>query len=252
MRRRNPQLEMVYRAPDRVRRLEFDSAIRFSYAEPLRDRIRFLTGNRWFTSEDARASNPRFPIFIPDRMAETLGITAPMVDAQPVMVTINGGAFWVTGIFASDSLRDLRDLDGGNLLPFDIEQMDVLVKDRLRGLSLARPEDPRIPAHRVILTPSRSMNISILFKSTRRASIAVAMPETSYEEARSVIFSYMEQTGSPLYLRYRWGILSRPPDQGSLAGWAGRSAHAPGHCHTHGDEYDQGICLRAPRRDCSL
>ena len=92
MRRRNPQLEMVYRSPDRVRRLEFDSAIRFSHAEPLRDRIRFLTGNRWFTAEDARASNPRFPIFIPDRMAETLGITVPMVDAQPVMVTINGGA----------------------------------------------------------------------------------------------------------------------------------------------------------------
>ena len=198
--RRNPELEMTYMKEGRERRISFDSIMQFTHAEPLREQIRFLSRPAWFTREDESRSEGAYPVIIPDRMAEQLGISPREVDNGGVTVNIGGRQRSVLAIFDPASLRNLRDLDGHDLLPFDIERMEVLVKSA-RGDStiVAALDDPRISPHRIVLAPIRPLRVGVANAETRTASIAITMPGISYRDAREEIQSFLEQKGEAMY-----------------------------------------------------
>ena len=80
---------------------------------------------------------------MPDKLAERLGITPQAVDAGETYVEVNGSRFHVAGIFEADSLAALRDLDGRDVLPFDMER--VANVDETKDNQFLVPEDsPRV------------------------------------------------------------------------------------------------------------
>ena len=198
--RRNPELELTYEKDGRERRASFDSIMQFTHAEPLRGRIRFLSRPAWFTKEDESRTDGVLPVIIPERMAQQLGISEIAVNEGGVTVNIGGRRRSVLAIFEAESLRGLRDLDGHDLLPFDIERMEVLVRST-RGEStiLAAADDPRLSPERIVLAPMRPLRVGVANSETRTASVAIAMPGLSYSEAREEIESLLEQKGEAMY-----------------------------------------------------
>ena len=178
--------------------VEFDSILEFDHREPLAGQIRMLTSKPWFTVGDQTGSGGRIPVFLPDRMAERLGILADDVESGEVLVTINSVRFRVAGIFEAESLDNLRDLDGEDLMPFDVEAMGTIVTRGAEGV-IAQDDDPRIRAERVVIAPVRDLGISIATSMRIIRSLAVVMPDAGYREASEVIDGYMIQTAQPLY-----------------------------------------------------
>jgi len=206
--RYNPSLEIVFHPPQNPnvpgeqqtaasRRLEFNSIIQLSHAEPLRNEIRFLTRPNWFTREQTEKTEGLAPVMIPDKMAEKLGISPEMVDSDEPVVTINGRDFAVQGIFDSQAFQNLNDLDGENLLPFDVVSMEQLILES--GTILASPDDPRIAADQVILAPMKDLHMSAENSSERDLSVAIAMPDVTYKQALEEIEFYMEQSAEPVF-----------------------------------------------------
>ncbi len=212
--RLNPQLKMNYEVKGRIRRADFDSIMQFTHREPLRYQIRFLTKNSWFTRDDEFGDSELLPIFIPDGMASILGISEVTIDnGDEVVVDIGGRRCRVSGIFDVLSLANLRALDGRDLLPFDIQSMETIVRtSRLSPEIGAGEEDPRISTQRIVLAPDRELYLEVANVENRTASIAVAIPQLLYREAREEITSFLEQREQGLY----YGI-------GDVAYWGRRT-----------------------------
>jgi hypothetical protein len=196
----NPEFQIVYEEPGSpTRSVGFLSMLQFWPNEPLRGGIEFLTPPVWFTREDMEAVGTPAPVLLPDGMAAALGITPDMVARAPVPVRINGADFRVTGIFRASSLETLKDLDGLDLRPFDIEQLaDITLTGGRSPAILVAENSPRISANSIVITPLRSFG-SVHRGSVLFSSVAVHMPDAPYKQAFAEIEAYMEQTGQPLY-----------------------------------------------------
>lgn len=200
--RTNPQLEAVYTRGSTVRRYMLHSALLFSHAEPLQHQLTFLTRTNWFSEAQERAYESICPVMIPDVMADQLGISPERVDRGGITIAIDNRMYAVQGIFSAASLNALRDLDGRDLLPFDLEKMVTVTapKDASLAASIAAKEDdPRIPAEQVVIAPQRPVFESAPHAHARVVSLAVSMPRAGYKEARDEITRFMQQTGQSVY-----------------------------------------------------
>ncbi len=183
---------------ENARAVELSSGLLLSHAEPLQNKIELLTNNGWFTKEQYENNDPNtiFPIMISDKTAEVLGILPERVDSEEVVVQLNSKKFIVHGIFKSSSLEHLLDLDGDNLLPFDITAM---VSPKIyNGHVLAEKEDIRVPASALFIGLNGKFNANI-HGSTRIVSVAVDMTNTDFKSAKEDIDNYLEQSGKATY-----------------------------------------------------
>ena len=217
-RRYNPSLSAGYQRADGLRRVGFSSILKLTPEEPLRAGIRMLAGKGWFLPEHSRDDGTPCPVLLPDKLAERLGIAPEQVQQGDVSVTINGVPFRVWGIFAADSLDNLKDLNGLDLLPFDIERVSTLGETALKGVTVS-VDEPRIPAERIIIAPTRDLKLAIPNADELIASVAVDMGKVNFREAKQEIEAQLEKTAQPAFyglggVAYR-GLRTR---QLSLAG----------------------------------
>jgi len=196
----NPALEILFEPPDGPpKRVEFLSIVKLAAREPLRGGIRFLTKPNWFTPEQDRASEDICPVMIPSAMAQRLGISIERVEKGDCEVRINGCRFRVQGIFDAESFGNIRDLDGYDLLPFDIKAIRTVVTVTSFDV-LAQDTDPRIGPENIVLAPvGRDLQIQTKYGLLRRASMAIAMPNASYKEAKATIDSYLERKAQSVF-----------------------------------------------------
>ncbi len=215
--RYNPQIEAVYEPTNGpARRAEVASIMQFSPHEPLRDRIASVAGEAWFQEQTPGSEEPA-PVLVPEALLAALGLTAADVAEGPVTVRLNGTPVRITGVFEAAALRALRDLDGRDLLPFDISAMRTV---RLEGDSvLAAEDDPRLDADAIVLARTDSNFPGVGYAKNRLVSVAVDLGPLGYRAARDVVDRYLEQSGQPAY----YGIdevayLGRRARERSLAG----------------------------------
>lgn len=183
-------------APGRV---EIDSILTFMPEEPLRDQIKLLTNTGWFTPEMADRTDTDPPVMLPEKIATELGVTIEQVNsagAAGVSVQINGKQVSVVGIFDPQTLAQLRDIDGRDLLPFNIEAARAV---EVQTVSLVADDTPRLPAERIILScraflPPKTYPIAA---QPRLTSVAIGMPGLPYRQVKEQVEKYLEQTGQP-------------------------------------------------------
>lgn len=194
---RNPEVEAVYEPAGGVPlRKPVTSVLEFGPEEPLRDRIRLVAGEGWFTTNMVKAEVEVPPVLVADRLAESLGIRAEDVTERRAVIKVNGKQVRVHGIFDSASLAALRDVDGRDLLPFDLEAMRTV--EIVGGQALAEDADPRLRADGMIIVPAH-IGIGGGSAFFRLVSVAVCMPTLSYKQAREEIERYLEQSGNVTY-----------------------------------------------------
>jgi len=199
--RNNPKVEVAYERPGAAPRgLRLSSIIRFSAFEPLQKNIRLLTARGWFTEAQELAEEGLIPIMLPDAAARKLGITPKMVDGEePVVVTLNERRVLVHGIFEAASLRELRDQDGRDLLPFDIVALRQINRGDANHV-IADDLDPRIDPEKIILGPLGRWDIPVADGTQIIHSAAVVLPDDlGYKKTRALIDQYLEQTGRSTY-----------------------------------------------------
>lgn len=194
----NPTLVAAYERPDGRWRVSFASILKLMPDEPLRGGIQILTQRGWFLPEHVKDDGAPVPVLIPDKLAERLGIRPELVDSSEVSISINETPFRVWGIFSSDSLDGLRDLDGSDILPFDIERVSSLT-DTKSGYTVDS-DSPRLSAARVLIAPLRDLKTGSIANSREViASVAVDMSRERYRAAKTEIQSHLEKTALPAY-----------------------------------------------------
>ncbi len=202
--RYNPQIEVVYEptnAPSR--RASATTILQFTANEPLRDRISVVAGEKWFPAkEDATDSIPG--VLFPEEILMDLGIPVADVAEHPVSVRVGGDTVRVIGVYDSRSLDDLRDLDGRDLLPFDVVGMRTLRKEG--DDVLAADDDPRLPSSGAIIAPIYKTFTGISNARTRLISVAIDLGANrrsgaamGYKATRDIIDRYLEQSGQTAY-----------------------------------------------------
>jgi hypothetical protein len=197
----NPSLSAAFESPSGTRTSPFGSILKLMPEEPLRKRIRLLTKRGWFLPEHTSDDGKPCPVLLPDRLAERLGVTVEAVDTREVELTINGKAFRIWGIFESASLDALRDLDGRDILPFDIERVTAASESIVGNVTIttARADDPRIGAERIVITPVRNLGFFIANSKELVPSVAVNLGGVSHRVARAAIDEHLERTALPAY-----------------------------------------------------
>ena len=194
---RNPEVEAAYEPEGGVPlRKPVESVLEFGPDEPLRDRIHLLTTNGWFRQDALKREVELPPVLVADKLAEELGLRPADVDGHVVCIKVNGKQVRVHGIFDSASLAALRDLDGRDLLPFDLEAMRTV--EIVNRQALAEDTDPRLRADAMIIVPWH-IGLNSGGAQFRLTSVAVCMPGVAYREAREEIEQYLEQSGNATY-----------------------------------------------------
>jgi hypothetical protein len=191
-----PELRLVSRDGSTVREAVAKSVLQFTDEEPLAPELGIR--GRWFTEGDVLNLGENPPVIISRTMAESLGLPVEDVESgEEVSVEINGETFPVCGVFEGRVLDNLLDLDGENLLPFDIKALRDLV--RLDYRIIASEDDPRLPGDSVIIAP-RNLGVQIPNADVRVVSVAVVFPEDlPPRDGREEIRQYMEQSGRLTY-----------------------------------------------------
>jgi hypothetical protein len=203
---RDPKIEIVYGEGNAARKVPATSIVQLSANEPLRNQIRLLTPGKWFTPDQEVDGTP-LPALIPDTMARQLGITAEQLMEGPTTATVNGLSVCVQGIFDSASFASVRDTDGTNLLPYDLEAMSNPIIDSVTRDVLISDRDPRVQPGKLILLPSReSIPMAIKYAQTAPGgalficvSVAVDLTGTRYKEEREVIDKFLEQKAERIF-----------------------------------------------------
>ena len=196
--RYNPELRMVFNEEGLgARTLQLDSILQLSENEPLRNELEFLTEPVWFDEMDSSARP--VPILMPSALSDQLGISPEQVESGDVEVLINGQPCLVIGIFETESLVTMQDLNGLDLRPFDIEGIPEATEGREIGSLLIPDDSPRIEPQNMIISPITSAFGRVPHGNLVWSSVAITMPEVSYKEAREVIDNLMERTGEPMY-----------------------------------------------------
>ena len=187
-----PEIRLVCRDGQSAREARPLSVLTLSFDEPLASRL--SVQGRWFTREDASRPGRAVPVLLSRAMADKLKLDRAAIAAgREPQVEINGDFFPVCGVFEGKALDGLMDLDGRNLLPFDIKALRDL--NRLGDNILASDDDPRIAGDDVILAP-RDLGLQTPGGLSRVISVAIVLPPTlSPPEARAEIEQFMEQSG---------------------------------------------------------
>ena len=133
-----------------------------------------------------------------------LGIPVAELDEHPVTVRVGGDTVRVIGAFTSESLHSLRDLDGRDLLPFDVVGMRTLRKEA--DDVLAADDDPRLDAAGAIIAPVYKTFTGLSNSRTRLVSVAIDLGRNrrtgaalGYKTTRDIIDRYLEQSGQTAY-----------------------------------------------------
>ncbi|MCE9614249.1 MAG: M28 family peptidase [Lentisphaerae bacterium] len=202
------------------RRTVLNSAIDMEWQEPAFSGIDacLLTHRGWFPrpaetqAEIAQAARrgargQRY-VILPEPAARELGLSAELVDATNVAVTIRGVTFDVLGIFDPSALARIQGLDGRSLLPFDLNSVQQLGQ---RDGRLVVPEDVgRLAPSQVMIVnempPPKNEEIatvycSILFPAAPyqlRADVP-PQPAVDYTRQRRLVTDYLERLGQPAY-----------------------------------------------------
>ncbi len=193
-----PKIRVVRRLGDSAREARPLSVLTLAPGEPLAPRLSIR--GRWFTETDVDTPGRAAPVLLPRVMADTLGLNLADVEAGNLPeVEINGVQFPVCGVFEGKVLDGLMDLDGRNLLPFDIKALRDI--NRLDSWTvLATEDDPRIAGDDVILSPNGLEGAGVSGGQNRILSVAVAFsPSLSPRAARAEIDQFMEQSGRQTY-----------------------------------------------------
>lgn len=175
-----------------------NSLMVLSASEPLAPRLRLLTRTGWFPDPQTL---PAKPLIVSAPVARQLGLTVESVEQAPQPVTMNGRVFVVWGIFEPSALAELRDLDGRDLLPFDVTAMTTLrpsAPGRFWEI-IADDDAPRIDPARVAIARDDLGDFHVPYGFLRMVSVAVDMSRAAHAEAREQIQQYLEQTGRATY-----------------------------------------------------
>ncbi|MDW8343060.1 MAG: ABC transporter permease [Verrucomicrobiae bacterium] len=195
----NPALTMQHTTSEgETRKVSFKSLILLNALEPLGARLPLLTKTGWLPKVSELTDTP---VLISAPMARQLGITVARVEQQPQPVTINGRPFVVWGIFEPADLASLTDLDGRNLLPFDVTAMTELrptAPGRFWEI-IADENAPLIDPALVAITRDDLVGFHVPYGFLRMVSVAVDMGSAPYAEVREEINRYLEQTGRAVY-----------------------------------------------------
>lgn len=197
----NPVLSAVAEGKAGRREVKFGSLLKLSPHEPLRKQLRILTARGFFQPEHTADDGTPPPVLLPLPLAERLGITVEDVNRGDVVITVSGRKLGVWGIFDPTSLAALRDLDGKDLLPFDIERVASANQTVVGNetVTTAHESDPRISADRIVITPVRDLGFWITNAKEMFSSVAVDMGATSYRLAKEEIEAHLEKTALPAY-----------------------------------------------------
>jgi hypothetical protein len=170
----------------------FLSILQLSPQEPLQSKIQLLTKPFWFTDQSLQATKP--PVIVSDRIAKDLGISLEDVNSSPdgVPVQINGSPYHAVGIFDSQALNALQDIDGHSILPSDIMALPK-VSTRPNGMPVFSPEDPRIAAENVVIIATALPTVPGSNKTL--ASLVVRLDGLGYKDAKNIVTSHLEKTG---------------------------------------------------------
>lgn len=188
-----PNYELTFGEGDSAITRTVKAGLGFTATEPLRDSITLITTNGWFTKEQAALTHGPYPVIIPDDVAEQLGVDAEMVNSGKAPIKISGNDYFVWGIFKSSDLANAVDVDGENLLPFDIE--GITNPQMQERYVLAENTDPRVQPSDVILSIVNQLTDGGVEYNKRIISVAVDMGSVPYSTARSEISAYLIQTG---------------------------------------------------------
>jgi len=201
-----PEIQIEHRQADgRTRRRDLKGLLVLDHNEPLRHEYEFLTEDDWFTESDFEISKRDVrPIILPDTLAKALEVTPEMVNAEEaVQIRMNGETYQVRSIVTAESLRAAKDLDGANILPFDVEAMTTVTADEFQ--TFATEPYPRISTDRLAILaidPQVGLSSGTMFA----ASITIDMTldrrtgaPLNYRQAREEITRYLEQSGEETY-----------------------------------------------------
>ncbi len=197
---RNPDISLTYEPEGATpKKLPVSSIMTFTSMDPIRNQIELLTKKGWLPKLPADFDpNAPAPVLISEETAQEMGVTPAQVDGTaPLIAKINGKQVVIYGIFRSDSLRRVRDLDDRDILPFDVEAvhtMQLYSPDQL----LAEEDDPRQNPSRQVLALD-GFTADITAAELRLVSIAVNMSGLSYKQAKAEIDRYLEQRGQETY-----------------------------------------------------
>jgi len=195
----NPAFKIEHEKNSVFRVAEAKSILQMPHTDPLQKQLDFLTEQQWFEPGDDMDDGGICPVMLNDEIAGVLGISPQLVNTDTVFVNIHGQQFQVKGIFTAASLQALRDLDGLDLLPMDLEAMATVSSSDMTGHILAEDDDPRIPAEYLVIMPDRNLFQNISSANTIILSLAIVMPDATYREAKETIENFMEQTAQPVY-----------------------------------------------------
>lgn len=198
----NPEIEAVFTSESGITRsATFQSILTFNEHDPIQHALEFLEPSSWFSAEDCLASQDAPPVIIPDTVAEQLGISPAQVTAGTASLKIESRDYQVKGIFKAESLAQLRDLDGQDLLPFDIDALETVALDSAAGQVVAEVDAIRLSPGSVILFPADRDPVACqsLYSKKVISSVAVSMPDLDYAEARDRILAYMERSAQSVY-----------------------------------------------------
>lgn len=193
----NPDLEAVHEPTEGApQRQPVSSILQFAPNEPLRDQIRLLAGPGWFTTDMVATELDVPPVLLADALAEALGVRSNDVAQGRARIKLNGKPVRVHGIFDSASLVRLRDMDGRDVLPFDIGAMRTV--QVVNGQVLASDTDPRLDAGAMVITAT-GLGVAGSHGQDRLVSVAMRMDGLPYREAREEVDQYLEQSGQVAY-----------------------------------------------------
>jgi hypothetical protein len=193
-----PGIEISFSNEDISRKLELDSVLDFDHKDPIQRYLRFTTKPYWFPESYSSDDEDAVPVILPDRLAERLGITRGLVKTGNAIVEINSTRFKVRAIVEAESLANYRDLDGADILPFDMPSVESFT--RQRGATSLIPDDsPRVDPGRIVLLPENQVLFTVPDGRRTTLSIAVVMDNVGYQTARGAIQTHIEQTGETVH-----------------------------------------------------
>jgi hypothetical protein len=187
------EIDILRKTDDREREATVSALLGLSAVEnqitPVADA--FVQLNRWFETDNEDSC------YLPQPVADELGLTREMVAVGDVTVTIDAETYTVLGIFDPAKFDTVLDLDGEPMLPLDVLG---LMRPGMGGGNDGAGAEPtvpenidRLPAETVAIVPSGRL------RGQTTASVAVAFKGTDYAVSKQLINSHLERSAELTY-----------------------------------------------------
>ena len=214
--RSNPQVDLTLKDGSAIRVSRCQSMLLWDHQEPLAARLRLVSGSTW-ASVTVDPKDKRLPVMVSEEVASELRLDLTQLGTS-APITLNGQSVVVVGVFASDSLAGVRDLNGLSPLPFDIEAAVQVRRDK-GGQVVSTSDDPLIAASRIVIAPSAGLTATIPKAEARLVSCAVAFQGLTYRQANEVITEHQRLSGQKLaYGLDGTAYVGRPRVSGGFGG----------------------------------